>query len=90
MAAVRAGLVLTIFEKVVRLKEESELESKATVRMISDVQRIVGGIEYMYEVAAGVLEAALATYLLYRIVGFPASQFSASPSVSSFKVKSQD
>lgn len=69
MTVLRGGLVVTIFEKVVRLREDSEIESKATTMMISDVQRIVGGIEYLYEVGAGLVETGLATYLLYRMVG---------------------
>lgn len=69
MTILRGGLIITIFEKVIRFREDREIESKATTMMISDVQRIVGGVEYFYEVGAGLIEAALATYLLYRMVG---------------------
>ena len=60
---------MSIFEKVLRLGEESSIEAKATTLMISDVQRIVGGLVYIHEVWAGVLETALATYLLQRVMG---------------------
>ncbi|KYK55948.1 hypothetical protein DCS_07913 [Drechmeria coniospora] len=71
MSLVRGGLVLSIFEKVLRLRDDSSIESTATTLMISDTQRIISAIEYIYEVAAGVLETSLATYLLYRQLGAP-------------------
>ncbi|ODA76640.1 hypothetical protein RJ55_07911 [Drechmeria coniospora] len=71
MSLVRGGLVLSIFEKVLRLRDDSSIESTATTLMISDTERIISAIEYLYEVAAGVLETSLATYLLYRQLGAP-------------------
>ncbi|POR33115.1 Canalicular multispecific organic anion transporter 1 [Tolypocladium paradoxum] len=69
MTIIRGGLVVTIFEKVTRLREDSDIESKATTLMVSDVQRIMGGVEYIHEVWASPLETGLATYLLYRLIG---------------------
>ncbi|KAI6361085.1 hypothetical protein MCOR25_006549 [Pyricularia grisea] len=69
VSIIRGGLVVSIFEKVLRLGEDSSIEAKATTLMISDVQRIVGGLVYVHEMWAGVLETALATYLLQRVMG---------------------
>ncbi|KAH9430121.1 hypothetical protein MCOR02_009841 [Pyricularia oryzae] len=69
VSIIRGGLIVSIFEKVLRLGEDSSIEAKATTLMISDVQRIVGGLVYIHEVWAGVLETALATYLLQRVMG---------------------
>ena len=65
---VRGGLVMSIFEKVLRLPEDGGTEAKATTLMISDMQQIVSGLTYLHEVWAGVLETALATYLLQRMM----------------------
>lgn len=54
---------------MLRLPEHGETEAKATTLMISDVQQIVGGLVFIHEVWAGVLETALATYLLQRMMG---------------------
>ncbi|KAF1738030.1 Multidrug resistance-associated protein 7 [Beauveria bassiana] len=66
---IRGGLVTGIFEKVLRLREDSDIESTAMTLMISDVQRIVKGAEFIYEVFVGIIETSLATYLLYRQIG---------------------
>lgn len=66
---IRGGLVTAIFEKVLRLREDGESESTAMTLMISDVQRIIKGAEFIYEALAGILETSIATYLLYRQVG---------------------
>lgn len=68
MSIIRGGLIISIFEKVSRLPEDGGIESQATTLMISDVQQIVGGLIYVHEVWAGVLETALATYLLQRMM----------------------
>ncbi|KAK2026621.1 hypothetical protein LX32DRAFT_729954 [Colletotrichum zoysiae] len=69
VSIVRGGLVVAIFEKVLRLPEDGGIESKATTLMISDTQRIVSGLAFIHELWAGILEIALATYLLQRIMG---------------------
>ncbi|KAK2037259.1 canalicular multispecific organic anion transporter 1 [Colletotrichum somersetense] len=69
VSIVRGGLVVAIFEKVLRLPEDDRIESKATTLMISDTQRIVSGLAFIHELWAGILETALATYLLQRIMG---------------------
>ncbi|KAF4430087.1 ABC transporter ecdL [Colletotrichum fructicola] len=69
VSIIRGGLVVSIFEKVLRLPEDGGTEAKATTLMISDVQRIVSGLAFIHEVWAGILETALATYLLQRIMG---------------------
>ncbi|PMB71297.1 Multidrug resistance-associated protein 1 [Beauveria bassiana] len=66
---IRGGLVTGIFEKVLRLREDSNIESTAMTLMISDVQRIIKGAEFIYEVFVGIIETSLATYLLYRQIG---------------------
>lgn len=66
---IRGGLITGIFEKVLRLRKDSSIESTAMTLMISDVQRIVKGAEFIYEVFVGVIETSLATYLLYRRIG---------------------
>ncbi|KAM0669638.1 hypothetical protein ACQRIU_000033 [Beauveria bassiana] len=66
---IRGGLVTGIFEKVLRLREDSNIESTAMTLMISDVQRIIKGAEFVYEVFVGIIETSLATYLLYRQIG---------------------
>ncbi|KAM3454998.1 hypothetical protein NHJ6243_008687 [Beauveria neobassiana] len=53
----------------IRLREDSNIESTAMTLMISDVQRIIKGAEFVYEVFVGIIETSLATYLLYRQVG---------------------
>jgi ATP-binding cassette, subfamily C (CFTR/MRP), member 1 len=58
--------VISIFDKMLELRSDSSIESRAVTLMISDVQRIVHGLSYMHEVWAGVLEAAFATWLLQR------------------------
>ncbi|KAK1570181.1 canalicular multispecific organic anion transporter 1 [Colletotrichum navitas] len=69
VSIVRGGLVVAIFEKVLRLPEHDGIESKANTLMISDAQRIVSGLAFIHELWAGILETALATYLLQRIMG---------------------
>ncbi|KDN63555.1 putative canalicular multispecific organic anion transporter 1 [Colletotrichum sublineola] len=69
VSIVRGGLVVVIFEKVLRLPEDVGIESQATTLMISDAQRIVSGLAFIHELWAGILETALATYLLQRIMG---------------------
>lgn len=66
---IRGGLVESIFEKILKLKEDKESESKALTLTISDIQKITGTLTYMHEMWAGVLETALASWLLYRQLG---------------------
>ena len=65
----RGGLVDAIFEKLLRLSQDKDSESKALTLMISDVQRITATLAYMHELWAGPMEAGLATWLLWRQVG---------------------
>lgn len=69
VSMIRGALVMAISEKSLRLHEDPDTESRATTLMTSDVQRIVSGTEFIHEIWAGAIETALATYLLYRIVG---------------------
>ncbi|KAF2277337.1 putative ATP-binding cassette transporter [Westerdykella ornata] len=66
---VRGGLVDSIFEKILKLKEDKDLESKALTLMISDVQRIVSSGAYFHELWAALVETGIATWLLWRQVG---------------------
>jgi hypothetical protein len=66
---VRGGLIIAIFEKVLRLPEDDSTEAQANTLMVSDVQRIVTGLTFLHEVWAGLIETALATYLLQDLMG---------------------
>jgi ATP-binding cassette, subfamily C (CFTR/MRP), member 1 len=66
---VRGGLVDSIFEKMLKLKEDKDVESRALTLMISDVQRIVSSGAYVHELWSGLLETGVATWLLWRQVG---------------------
>lgn len=65
----RGGLVLAIFSKMLRLREDSEVGSRAMTLMVSDVQRISMGFVYIHEVWAAAIEAAIFTYLLQDSMG---------------------
>lgn len=65
----RGGLVDIVFNKVLRLPEDKENESKALTLMNSDAQRISTTLAFLHELWAGLLETALATWLLWRQVG---------------------
>ncbi|KAJ4417724.1 hypothetical protein N0V82_005998 [Gnomoniopsis sp. IMI 355080] len=57
------------FKRLARGGINGGTEAKATTLMVSDVQQIVSGLVFIHEVWAGVMETALATYLLQRIMG---------------------
>jgi hypothetical protein len=63
---VRGGLVISIFDKILELRPDSSIESRAVTLMISDVQRIDQGLRHIHEVWAGILETAFATWLLQQ------------------------
>jgi len=65
----RGGLVLAIFSKTLRLKENPETESRAMTLMVSDAQRISAGFAFVHELWAAVIEAAIFTYLLQDSMG---------------------
>lgn len=58
-----------IFDKVLRLREDKEMESRALTLTINDAQRISTSLTYLHELWAGLLETGLATWLLWRQVG---------------------
>lgn len=66
---VRGGLCIVIFEKLLRLPENDDVESLAMTLMIGDVQRIMNATCKIHEVWAATAETGLATWLLYREVG---------------------
>ncbi|OKL57766.1 hypothetical protein UA08_06882 [Talaromyces atroroseus] len=66
---VRGGLVDVVFDKMLRLREEKEIESRTLTLTINDTQRISTSLTFMHEVWAGLLETALATWLLWRQIG---------------------
>ncbi len=66
---VRGGLVDSIFEKMLKLRQDKDIESKALTLMIADVQRIMSALSFIHEIWAGPLETAIATWLLWRQVG---------------------
>ncbi|CAK7233120.1 hypothetical protein SBRCBS47491_008499 [Sporothrix bragantina] len=65
----RGGLSVTIFNKVLKLPESDELESKATTLVVNDVERIMKACARGHEIWAGFVEAGIATWLLYRQLG---------------------
>ena len=65
----RGGLSVTIFDKVLKLPESSELESKATTLIVNDVERVMRVSARGHEFWAGFVEAGIATWLLYRQLG---------------------
>jgi hypothetical protein len=66
---VRGGLSVTVFEKLLRLREDIGLESRVMTLMFSDIQRIMSSLIYVHELWAGIVETGLATWLLYRQIG---------------------
>lgn len=66
---IRGGLAGVIFDKLMKLPEGDEIESKATTLMVNDVERIMRACARGHEVWAGTIETGLATWLLYRQLG---------------------
>lgn len=58
-----------VFDKMLRLPEDKEMESKVLTLTINDAQRISTSLTYVHELWAGLLETGLATWLLWRQVG---------------------
>jgi hypothetical protein len=58
-----------VFDKMLRLREDKEIESRALTLTINDAQRISTSLTYLHELWAGILETGLATWLLWRQVG---------------------
>ncbi|CAK7208856.1 hypothetical protein SCUCBS95973_000253 [Sporothrix curviconia] len=65
----RGGLSVAIFDKVLKLPESDELESKATTLVVNDIERIMKACARGHEIWAGFVEAGIATWLLYRQLG---------------------
>lgn len=66
---IRGVLVSSIFSKTLKLRPDSDSESKAMTLMIADVQGIVGSLTHLNELWASIIDTALATWLLERQVG---------------------
>ncbi|KAF5876101.1 putative abc multidrug protein [Botrytis fragariae] len=65
----RGGLIAKISDKLLRLKQETGLESKVFTLVIADVDKIISASAYIHEIWAVVLETGLATWLLWRQIG---------------------
>lgn len=65
----RGGLVILLFDKLLRLAENPAVESRAMTLMFSDTQRIMSAMNYFHELWSGVFDMAIATWLLYRKTG---------------------
>ncbi|KAF7899104.1 uncharacterized protein EAF01_008317 [Botrytis porri] len=65
----RGGLIARISDKLMRLKQETGLESKVFTLVIADVQKIISAFAYIHEIWAVVLETGLVTWLLWRQIG---------------------
>ncbi|CAK7201918.1 hypothetical protein SEUCBS139899_004634 [Sporothrix eucalyptigena] len=65
----RCGLAVTIFDKVLKLPENDDIESKATTHVVNDVERVMKSVSRGHEIWAGVIETGIATWLLYRQLG---------------------
>jgi ATP-binding cassette subfamily C (CFTR/MRP) protein 1 len=66
---VRGGLMGTISDKMMRLRQEKGVDSKVLTLMISDVQKIIGALAYGHELWVAPTETGLATWLLWRQIG---------------------
>jgi ATP-binding cassette, subfamily C (CFTR/MRP), member 1 len=66
---IRGGLADVVFDKLMKLPESDEIESKATTLMVNDVERIMRACTRGHEVWAGTIETGLAAWLLYRQLG---------------------
>lgn len=66
---IRGGLVVVLFDKLLRLAENPSVESQAMTLMFSDTQRVMTAMNYFHELWAGVFDTAIATWLLYRKTG---------------------
>ncbi|OAR00619.1 hypothetical protein LLEC1_02971 [Akanthomyces lecanii] len=66
---IRGGLVVVLFDKLLLLAENPSVESRAMTLMFSDTQRVMTAMNYFHELWAGVFDAAIATWLLYRKTG---------------------
>ncbi|KAK8143317.1 hypothetical protein G3M48_007447 [Beauveria asiatica] len=66
---IRGGLVIVLFDKLLRLPENPAVEAQAVTLMFSDTQRVMTAMNYFHELWAGVLDTAIATWLLYRKTG---------------------
>ncbi|KAI9650765.1 hypothetical protein NHQ30_000792 [Ciborinia camelliae] len=65
----RGALIAKISDKMMRLKQETGLESKVFTLIIADVQKIISALAYVHEIWAVFLETGLATWLLWRQIG---------------------
>ncbi|EGX95536.1 ATP-binding cassette transporter, putative [Cordyceps militaris CM01] len=66
---IRGGLVIVLFDKLLRLAESPATEAQVVTLMFSDTQRVMTAMNYFHELWAGVLDTAIATWLLYRKTG---------------------
>lgn len=66
---IRGGLVIILFDKLLCLAENPTVETQAMTLMFSDTQRVMTAMNYFHELWAGVLDTAIATWLLYRKTG---------------------
>ncbi|ERT02739.1 hypothetical protein HMPREF1624_01041 [Sporothrix schenckii ATCC 58251] len=66
---IRGGLTGVVFDKLMKLPEGDDIESKATTLVVNDVERIMRACARGHEVWAGTIETGLATWLLYRQLG---------------------
>ncbi|KAK0651013.1 P-loop containing nucleoside triphosphate hydrolase protein [Cercophora newfieldiana] len=65
----QGGLVLAIFSKMLRLREDAGTESRAITLMVSDVQRISVALVSIHEIWAAPIEVAIFMYLLQNTMG---------------------
>lgn len=69
---IRGGLVVVLFDKLLRLAEDPAMETRAMTLMFSDTQKVMSAMNYFHELWAGAIDTCIATWLLYRKTG-PAS-----------------
>jgi hypothetical protein len=67
VAQIRGILVRAIYEKIAFLTRGQDM--KAVTLMSTDIQRIADGINYVHEIWASTIEAAIAVYLLQQQIG---------------------
>ncbi|KAG6006407.1 hypothetical protein E4U21_007073 [Claviceps maximensis] len=65
----RGQLASVVFDKALRLNLSDASQSAAVTLMSTDIEGIVGGLTVLHDIWAGIIELALAMFLLATLVG---------------------
>ncbi|OTA90463.1 hypothetical protein M434DRAFT_77909 [Hypoxylon sp. CO27-5] len=66
---VRACLVTAIYAKTTEVRIGSEHENASLTLMTTDIERVMLGFRFMHEMWANLIEVAIASWLLYDLLG---------------------